>query len=223
MVKQIADFIGRTSIGRQAMQDGRFRTVLFACISLCINLAYALVNGIYGIATSSFWFVTLFAYYAILAAMRFYAVTYEFKRPNKRTEYSVMRFCGRGICFLAVVLSGMVCLNIATARDASQHMIVMITIAAYTFWKATAAIIHMVKVRKKHSPLLTTLRNINCVDAAVSMLSLEHAMLSTFGDGTSPFAVMMDAATGAAAFLTVLTLGGSMVARKRQSEPVQKH
>ncbi len=223
MVKKISGFIGRTSIGRQAILDGRFRTVLFACGSLCINLAYALVNGIFGIVSSSFWFITLFAYYAILAVMRFYAVTYEFKRTGKRAECSVMRFCGWWICFLAVVLSGMVCLNIATGRDASRHMIPMIAIAAYTFWKATVAIINLIKVRKKNSPLLTTLRNINCVDATVSMLALEHAMLSTFGGGTNSFTVIMDAATGAGAFLIVLILGVSMVAGKKQNESMDAH
>ena len=223
MLKKLSGLIERTSIGERALRDGRFRTVLFACASLCINLAYALFNGIFGIVSSSFWFVTLFIYYAILAVMRFFAVTYEFKKTNKRTEYAVMRFCGWWICFLAVVLSGMVSLNIATGRDASRHMILMIAIAAYTFWKATAAIVNMINVRKKHSPLLTTLRNINCVDAVVSMLALEHAMLSTFGDGASQFTLVMDAATGAGAFLIVLLLGVSMVIKKKQSEPMQTH
>lgn len=211
MVKEIRGLIERTSIGQKAIRDGRFRTVLFACGSLCVNLAYALYNGIIGIVGSSSWFVTLFAYYGVLAVMRFYAVTYEFKDAGKRTEYSVMRFCGGWLCFLASVLSGMVVLNITTGRDASRHMIVMIAIATYTFWKTTVAIINIIKVRKKNAPLLTTLRNINCADAAVSMLTLEHSMISTFGDSTGQFSVTMDAATGAGAFLIILALGISMV------------
>ena len=215
MVKKIVGLIERTSVGERALRDGRFRVVLFACGSLGIDLAYALFNGVVGVAGGSSWFVTLFAYYAVLAAMRFYAVTYEFRKTDRRTERSVMRFCGWCICGLAVVLSGMVYQNIAAVRDTSRNMILMIAIAAYTFWKATLAVVNIIKVRKKRSPLLTTLRNINCVDATVSMLTLEHAMVSTFGAGTDRFAAVMDAATGAGAFLIVLALGVCMLARKK--------
>lgn len=207
MVKKLLSLAENTSIGKKAVSDARFRTVLFSCISVVINLSYALYNGVVGIVYSSIWFITLFAYYTILSLMRFYAVTYELRSEGRRTERSVMCFCGVCLCFLAIALSGMVCLNIASDRNASKHTILMITIAAYTFWKASAAIVNSVKARRKGSPLLITLRNINCADAAVSMLTLEHSMIATFGEGEYEFAFIMDTATGAAAFLIILGIG----------------
>ncbi len=222
MMKKILSLAGKTAVGEKAISDPRFRTVLFSCISLGINLSYSLYNGIVGIIYSSFWFITLFAYYTILSAMRFYAVTYELRSTDKRTEYSVMRFCGICLCFLAIVISGMVCLNIASDRNASKHMVLMITIATYTFWKASVAIVNSIKVRRKGSPLLITLRNINCADAAVSMLALEHSMIATFGDGEYRFALVMDAATGAAAFLTIILLGIGMVIKSTKCVSVNR-
>lgn len=211
MIKWAVSLAKHSSIARKTLEDARFRTTVFACESLFINLAYAAFNGFLGISNHSFWFITLFVYYSILAIMRFYAVTYEFKKKPVRTEHSVMRFCGLWVCFLAVVLSGMVCLNVSLGRNDAKHTIVMITIATYTFYKTTMAIVNIIKVRKKHSPLLTTLRNINCVDATVSMLALEHSMISTFMTaGESRFMFIMDVSTGAVAFLIVLALGISM-------------
>ena len=121
MGKRIAALLERTPMGRRAVRDGRFRTMLLACAGLCVNLACAVFNGVLGIAGASYWFITLFAYYAALAVMRFYIVTYEFRGSARRTEASVLRFCGGWICFLAVVLSGIVCLTISTGRDGARQ------------------------------------------------------------------------------------------------------
>ena len=218
MLKKLIGQLERTSIGRRAVQDGRFRVVLITCAVLGINLAYAIYNGIIGFVYTSFWFISLFIYYSILSVMRFYAVTFEFRDGGKRTEYSVMRFCGALLCFLAIVLSGMVCLSITSERDASRHQIIMIAIAAYTFWKAITAVINIIKASKKIAPLLITLRNISCADAAVSILTLQHSMLSTFGDGFNRTAAIMDAATGAGAFAVILIMGICMLAAKKPAQ-----
>lgn len=211
MVKKAMEALERTAVGRRAIRDGQFRTVLLACWSLCLNLAYAVFNGVLGVLHDSYWYVTLFAYYAVLSAMRYYTVTYEFRKKSGRTVQSVMRFCGGWLCFLSVVVSGIVVLTIHSQRDSSRSVVVMIAIAAYTFWKATMAVINIVKARKQKNLLLITLRNINCADAAMSMLSLEHAMISTFEGSYDSFSMAMDAATGAGAFAIVFALGISMV------------
>ena len=101
--------------------------------------------------------------------------------------------------------------------------IIMITIATYTAWKVTMAIVNIVKAHKKKALLLITLRNIGCADAAMSVLTLEHSMIATFGSGESRLAATMDGAVGMGAFLIVLLLGISMIVpfgcdrmRKRQ-------
>lgn len=70
MLKKLIGLLERTSIGRRAVQDGRFRVVLITCAVLVINLAYAIYNGIIGFVYASFWFISLFIYYSILSVMR---------------------------------------------------------------------------------------------------------------------------------------------------------
>ena len=216
MKKKLVSLLERSAPGARLAQDASYRAAVFAAFGLCVNLAYAVFNGVYGFMGGSYWFITLFAYYASLAVMRFYTVTFALRGGKRRTERSVMAFCGGWLCFLAVVVAGVTCLTIATARDDARPMIVMLALAAYTFWKAVMAIVNIVRARKKKQPLLITLRNIGCADAAMSMLILEHAMLSTFGDGTSGFARTMDAAVGAGVFLIVLTLGVGLLLESRK-------
>lgn len=218
MIRKVLNKIKQTPVGEKISSDVAYRTSLLAGWGLCINLIYTVMNGILGIVNRSLWFITLFAYYLILSVMRFYAVTYGLKDQPKRSDRSVMRFCGWWLCLLAIVISGVVCLDFTVDRDASKPFTWMLVIAVYTFWKATMAIINIIKAHKRKSPLLITLRNINCADAAMAILTLEHAMISTFGGegGRGRFMMTMDGAVGAGAFLIVIGLGISMVLQKNQ-------
>lgn len=205
----------KTQIGKKAVESGQYRAMLLACGGLAVNFGYAVYNGVFGVVYGSAWFVVMFTYYVILAFLRFYVVTYEFRGSEKRTERSVMRVCGIWLCLLAVVASGMVYFTISDAKDTGKHTIMMITVAAYTFWKAVMAVINIVKAHKQQAPLLITLRNVNCANAALSMLLLEHAMISTFGNSAEDFARQMDIATGAGVFVIVFGLGVGLILQSR--------
>lgn len=211
MIKKLIAWLRQTPVYKKASSDAAYRTSLLTGWSQFINLIYAVLNGVLGIAHHSAWFLTLFVYYAILFVIRLYAATYGLKETTKRTDQSVMRFCGWWLCFLAVVVSGVVWLDFTIERDASKPFVLMIVIAAYTFWKATMAIINIIKAHKRKSPLLISLRNINCADAAMAVLSLEHAMIATFSEDAGRFSMTMDGAVGAGVFLIVLGLGISMI------------
>ncbi len=196
---------------KRIINDLRLRTVATSSISLIINLGYAIFNCILGIKSGSYFLITLFIYYATLSTMRFYTITYEFHNNKKRSEWSTMNFCGWLVCLLAVIISIIALITIKTKRISAQNMIVMIAIAAYTFFKATVAIINIIKLGKNKQPLIITLRNISLCDAAMSMLMLEHSMLSTFSNGADEFTHIMDIMTGAGVFLIVFTLGITMI------------
>ena len=87
----------------------------------------------------------------------------------------------------------------------------MISIAAYTFYKITMAVIHMIKVRKMQSPILITIRNIGVADALVSMLTLQATMLASFREKSSMDANRMNGITGLAVCVLIAALGVSMI------------
>ena len=178
------------------------------------NLVYALFNGILGMAFSSWWFITLCAFYAVLGLMRLSVVTLP--RSKTKSESALMRHNGFVMIFLSIVLVGMMVLTIQEGQNPSRNAIVMYAIAAYTTFLVVWTIRNTIKAHRQHSATMITLRNIACASTIGSVLSLERAMLGTFGHGEYAFIRIMEAATGAAAFVAILAIGVSMIKAAKQ-------
>ena len=58
--------------------------------------------------------------------------------------------------------------------------ILMITIATYTFYKITMAVVRAVKQRHDPSPLLAAIRSIGYAEVAASVLTMQRSMLVSF-------------------------------------------
>ena len=214
--KKIFNIIEGSEIGEKILREPRYRIILSAAFSFFINLLYALYNGGLGIANRSIWFITMCAYYTILSTMRFSAVLCErknSKRVSDEMEYFVMRLSGCLLAALSFVLTGVIYISLAENIAAKHENVVMITIATYTFYKITMAIIRAVKQRKNPSPLLAVIRNIGYADAAASVLTLQRSMFASFGELTDTKAHTMNVLTGAAVCLFVLILGLTMINR----------
>lgn len=207
-----------TTFGNRYMNDSRFRVIFSATMSFAINALYALYNALLGAIGHSWWFAAFGVYYILLSVMRLFAVLYERRISERKNEAFVMKFSGVLLIMLSFVLASTVYMAANSDKAQQYHEIIMITIATYTFTKLTLAIINAVKVKKTKSPILVTIRNISCADAAASILSLQRSMFASF-EGTSETDIfVMNICTGTAAFLFVLILGISMVkANKNKS------
>lgn len=187
----------------------REHPLLPAALSTGWNLFYAVFNGILAGMYSSWWFLTLCAFYFMLGFMRLSVITVQKRRH--RTEASVMRNNGIAMIVLSVVLCGMVLLTIRETIDNPRHRIIMPTIAVYTFTLACRAVRNMIRAHREKSAQMITLRNISCAGAIASILSLERSMLATYGDVSGTFSRGMEAATGAVAFFLLIGLGIGMI------------
>lgn len=204
--KNIILQIEKTKIGNRALHNVRYRIVLTAFLGFVINITYAVYNGVLGIIYASVWFLAMFAYYTILSVMRFSAVLYEYKSKTHNEKFA-MQFIGVMLIIMSLVLSGLVYYSIANDIATKNNSIIMITIAAYTFYKVIMAIINLVRIRKYKSYLLTTIRNIALADAAVSIFSLQRSMLVSFDGMISENIRLMNICTGSGVCLVVFILG----------------
>ena len=191
------------------MTDPLFRALVTSSVSMSWNLIYALFNLGLGAAYRSFWFISMAAYYVILGVMRLYAVSCG-SRGGARP--AVMRRCGFGMTALGVALSGIICMAIAEKHNPKYHIVVMIAVAAFTFYLVVQTILNTVKAHKKKDGTLIVLRNISLASVIGSVLSLERSMLGTFGDAGDRFSSAVEAISGAAAFL-LLSMGLWMIRR----------
>ena len=199
-------------------KDYRYRTVLFSCSSLVLNLFLALSNGVYGIMYHSVWFGALSGYYIILSFMRFLAVEYERRHGGAEASQSLKRkelyaFRNSGILFLVLTAALLVSvLQMSLFGQVRSYPGTLIfAVAAYTFYKIGIAVYHMFKVGKMKSPLLRMIRNINYADAIVSLVSLQTAMMALFGSEAGTESKWLNLLTGGVVCFMIFVMGTYMI------------
>lgn len=161
------------------------------------------------------------AFYGILAAVRFSAVLCERKGRDllsNDTEKLVMTLSGILLMVLSLVLAIVGYISLSQNIAGKHGEIIMVTIATYTFYKITMAIIRVVKQRRNPSMLLKTIQYISYAEVAASVLTLQRSMLVSFGARNERQVSLMNAVTGAAACLFVLGLGVSMIIKSAKKE-----
>ena len=218
VIKKILEVIKKNPLGERFLADYTFRTILTTLPAFLINVAYTVYNGVIGIMNQSVWFITMAVYYSLLGIMRYRAVStgrkisrLDDREQIRKKELSVIKTDGILLLVLNLALSGVVLLAIAQDTAKRYSEIMVISIAAYTFYKITMAVVNMVKVRKTKSPILITIRNIGAADALVSMLTLQAAMFASFQDKNSLNTNQMNAITGLAVCILISILGISMI------------
>jgi len=183
--------------------------------SLAFNVAYALGNCIVGFLAHSWWFITVGAYYAVLAITRFSVLTIKRKASgNYDTELFARRITGILLVSLSFCIVGVNIMSAIKDRGTAFHKIIMITIATYTFTKITIAIIGMVKAKRSASPVLKTLRNISLADACVSIYTMQRSMLVSFPGMEAAEILLLNIFTGTAVWIVVLLLGINLIGGK---------
>ena len=176
--------LNKTKTDKKILSDQRYSIIVSAGISFAVNLLYALYHCVLGIINISFWFIAMCAFYGILATMRFSAVLCERRNhesPAYDTELFVMLFSGILLVVLSFVLAAVNYISLSQNLYVKHDKIIMITIAAYTFYKITMAIVRAVKQNRNSSVLLETIRNISYAEVAASTLTLQRCMLVSFG------------------------------------------
>lgn len=218
VIKKILEVIKKNPLGERFLADYTFRTILTTLPTFLINVAYTVYNGVIGIMNQSVWFITMAVYYSLLGIMRYRAVStgrkisrLDDREQIRKKELSVIKTDGILLLVLNLALSGVVLLTIAQDTAKRYSEIMVISIAAYTFYKITMAVVNMVKVRKTKSPILITIRNIGAADALVSMLTLQAAMFASFQDKNSLNTNQMNAITGLSVCILISILGISMI------------
>ena len=214
--QKAALLIAKTKTGKKLVSSQRYRIILSATLTFAFNLLYAIYHCVLGILNLSFWFIAMCAFYGILATVRFSAVLCERnhqKSPDNDTELFVMKLSGILLVILSIVLATVSYISLSQNIAAKHGEIIMITIATYTFYKITMAIVKAVKQHKNTSPLLKTIRNIGYAEVAASILTLQRSMLASFGSMSTGNIHFMNAVTGAAVCLFVLILGLSMITK----------
>lgn len=215
--KAIKQKVYDNPLGNRYMTDVQFKNHVSLYCSLGVNLFYVGTNVFSAIFYRSAWFAIFAIYYMILAIMRFLLVRYinKNKLGKKRLmELRRARLCAIILTTLNLVLSGAVLMILYRNRGFHYNGILIYVMAMYTFYVTTTAIIDLIKYRKYDNPILSTSKVIKMAAALVSMLSLETAMFSQFGEEMSPENQrIMIALTGAGVSVIVIIMAVYIIIR----------
>lgn len=203
---------------KRYLSEKSFRAEISLYPSLVINLFYAGIKLFSGIRYQSVWFGTLSVYYILLAVMRFSLLHHVRKRErrqkNQISELKICRLCGIILMILDWALTGMIILVVRKNSGFEYPGTLIYAMALYTFYAVITAIMNVIKFRKYNSPVISAAKVINLTAALVSMLSLETAMLTQFGDARdAAFRQRMTAATGTGVSIIVLGMAVYMIAQ----------
>lgn len=166
------------------LTDISFRAEISLYPSLFINMLYATIKMVSGIFYHSVWLITLSVYYILLAVMRFLVLISVRKKhagADLAAEFRRYRVCGMLLAFMNLALLGMISFIIWQDGGYEYPGVLIYVMAMYTFYAVITAAVNIVKFQKRGSPVLSAAKAISLTAALVSMLALETAMLSEFG------------------------------------------
>ena len=197
--------------------DVHLRMNVSLYISLIWNVAFAIFQLGLGFYHKSFWFYSMFAYYVMLGVMRFFLVKHTRKyKANEETVIEVKKsiLCGYLLIAMNLALALLVFFMVYFNKTFYHHVITTIALATYTFLTFTFAIINLVKYRKYKSAVYSSAKIISLIAGAVSILTLEATMLTTFGTNETPlFSQIMLSLTGAAVIGFAITMASIMIVK----------
>lgn len=213
-LKVFSDMVHQLDFTGKLYDDYSFRTVSFAYPSLIVNLFFAASKGVAGWWFSSWWLVSLAAYYGLLCMIKFALLRDNRKimaiqNQAQRTlqEWKAYHFCGILLMCMTVILQGIVILILNERQTFTYDGLLIYAVATYDFYCLTAAIIYMVKNRKKHAPIVVAIKSVSVAASLVSILSLQTAMFASFGASQQDLQQLMNLLTGTGVCVLMLIFG----------------
>lgn len=185
--------------------------------TLAYNTLYATFQLFTGLYYNSIWYLSIAAYYILLAVMRFSLLHYS--RSHKagediESELKRFRFCGILLLVMSSALSAITFYITWQNQELKHHSATTIVFAIFTCVSFTISIINVIKYKKQKSPLLFATKLISFVATIVSILALETALIGRFSAQIPDnLRQLITGATGLAVLVITGYIGIFMVVR----------
>ena len=206
------------------LESADFRAEVSLYSGLAANLIFAVFKGASGVYYHSTWLGSVGVYYLVFGAIRFMLMknyrTYKNDERNRSVrlhEYKAVRNCGFMMILLTLTETGMAYHMIEKNDTSNYSKLVAIVSAVYTFYYVITAIISAVTFRKRDNAILAATKKLNISGAALSMFTLQTAMIHTFDGTVSSYSRTMNTITGTAVMLIMLWNALSMSIRAQRN------
>ena len=199
------------------LHDPPFSNLFMLCAGAFGNLVFALINGVSWLVDPSLWFGAMAVFFAVLVVMG--ALVAAGTGSNGKLPWRVAAgACGVLLIVLAAVVGVVMYLCIAEGHNDALPEVVMIAVAAFTFYNAVVAIISATKTMRGDLQQQTLLR-VSIAGTIGAILTLEMQMLGTYSYRIEPQdVVLLEAISGGVGTLIVLAMGCSLLNKMRKDD-----
>lgn len=204
--------------------DYLYSTITSSSVSLVINSAFTIFNGILGIVYHSLWNGSICVYYFLLAVIRTIIVNEQRKESRLRQRNCKKRrrktFIITHILLLLmnITLIVPIIVMIKGERSYTYGLIPAIALAVYTTYRITMGIIHFKKSFKSKNLLVSELRTINLIDSLLALLTLQNAMIIANGGMNNEMKTLSAwTSVGVFVLIIILTIFSFLKVKRRKS------
>lgn len=192
-------------------KDVSFRAEVMLYVNFAVNLAYAVFEAAGGIWMRSLWAGTLAFYYIVLSVIRLNLLCGH-KREDIRRKWKKYRTSGIAMLVLIVALLGIYCMTLYMEYTIVYPGYMIYAMATYTVYIVVTAIRNAVIYRKVQNPIFSASKALNVAVAAVSVYSLQSALITAFGEDEG-FRVGMGHCVGAGVFIIIVGISARMISK----------
>lgn len=162
-------------------KDHSLRTFVFSVFSVLLTLSYSIYNGFLGIYKLSIWHGSICIYYLLLLIIRTILV-FEMKNNNEKRK-KIMHFVIYALLFIITIsMIAPAIFLIIGKRTYDLGLIPAISMAAYTTYSVTFAIINYYKTRTNNNTTIKQLKLINVIAALMSVIVLQNTLILANGE-----------------------------------------
>ena len=177
-----------------------------------VNFAYGSVKIVSGVLLGSAWIGCDGIYNMAQALIQLFQILRRKQAKTPAQQWRAYRLCGVLILLMHLTLIGIVFQMVNWNRAEDQGEILIITTAAFAFYKFISSFIALARDRKHTRPVDSSVRMLELSQAIFAIFSLQAGMLHTFGTGAD-WEYWINLATGCVVCLMTVAMGFYMIQR----------
>ena len=177
-----------------------------------VNFAYGIFKIISGVIAGSAWLGADGIYNFVQALIQLFQILRRKKPGTIEKQWKSYRLCGVLILLMHLTLIGIVFQMVNWNRVEESSEIMIITTAAFAFYKFISSFIDLAKDRKHTRPIDSSVRMLELSQAIFAMFSLQAGLLHIFGTGEA-WEYPLNLAVGCIVCLLTAAMGIYMIRR----------
>lgn len=188
----------------------RFRVKLYS--GQIIDSCYGVFKIAAGVVIGSAWIGCDGIYNMAQAIIQLFQILRR-KNPGSMTDqWKSYRLCGVLTLLMNLTLTGIIFQMLSWGRVEEHGEIMLISTAAFAFYKLIKSFIRLARDRKHEHPIDSAVWMLENTQALFAMFSLQAGLLHTYGTGER-WEPMMNLATGSVVWLAICATGIKMICR----------